>query len=63
MFTTKKSVSAMECLANIITGSRKANVVDVKSEDGLLDTSSTRKKLKKAITWIKKSQKSAVDLI
>ena len=47
---------------HIIDGSFKAGVVDVQSEDRLLDISITRAKINKAITWTKKSQKGAVAL-
>ena len=53
----------MECLEYVIYGECKAVIVDVKSEDGLLNISSTRAKKNKAITWTKKSQKGAVALI
>ena len=49
----------MECLARVIDGSCEAGVVHVKSEDGSIDTSSTREK----ITWANKSQKIDVALI
>ena len=48
---------------HVISGACKAGVVDVQSEDGLLDTSSTGEKMNKDITWKKKSQKGAVALI
>ena len=47
----------------VISGACKDGVVDVKYEDGQLDTSSTRAKMNKDITWKKKSQKGAVALI
>ena len=47
----------MECLAHVINGACKAGVVDVQSEGGSLETSSTREKMNMAITWTKKSQK------
>ena len=53
----------MECLAHVISGSSKAGVVDVKSEDGLLDTSNTRAIMNKNIMWTKESQKSAAALV
>ena len=53
----------MECLAHVINGACKAGVVDVQSEGGSLETSSTREKMNMAITWTKKSQKGAVALI
>ena len=53
----------MECLAHGIYGAWKAGVVDVQSEDGLTNTSITKAKMNKDITWKKKSQKDAVDLI
>ena len=53
----------MECLEYVIYGECKAVIVDVKSEDGLLNISSTRAKKNKAITWTKKSPKFFVALI
>ena len=59
----KKPLFEMDCLAHVISGSCKDGVVDVQSEDGLLDTPITRAKINKAIIWTKKSQKGAVALI
>ena len=53
----------MECLAHIIYGVCKAGVVDVQSEYGSLDTSSTRAKMNTAIMWTNKSQKCVIALI
>ena len=53
----------MECVAHVIARACKADVVGVQSEDGPLDTSITREKINKAVTWNKKSQKGAVDFI
>ena len=44
MFTPKKILFEMECLAHVIDGACKAGVVDVQSEDMLLDISITRGK-------------------
>ena len=53
----------MECLACLISSSCKSGVVNVQSEDGSLDTSSTRAKMNKSITITKKSKKGAAALI
>ena len=50
-------------MACVISGKFKAGVVDSKYEGGLLDTSSNRAKINKAITWTKKSPKFFVALI
>ena len=54
VFTPNKPLFEMECLTHVIDGACKAGVVDVQYEDGLLDTSSTRAKTNKAITWTNK---------
>ena len=53
----------MGCLVHVIYGAYKAGVVYVQSQDGLLDTSSTRGEINKAITCTNKSQKGSVALI
>ena len=50
-------------MAHVIAGAHKAGVVDVQSEDRLLDTSRNMAKINKAITWTNKSQKCAGALI
>ena len=42
VFSPKKNIFAMECLAHVISGECKAGVVDVQSEDGFPDTQITR---------------------
>ena len=51
MFTPNKPLFEMDYLAHVISWSCKAGVFDVQYEDGSLDTSSTRAKINKAITW------------
>ena len=53
----------MDFLTHVIAGAWKSGVVDVKSEDVSIDTSSSRAKINKAITWTNKSQKGSVALI
>ena len=49
VFTPKKPLFEMDCLVHVISGECKASFVDVQSEDGLLDTSSTRAKIHGAV--------------
>ena len=53
----------IKLLAHVISGACKAGVVDVQYEDWSIDTSSTRAKMNKVITWKNKSPKDAVALI
>ena len=54
VFTPNKPIFQMEHLEYVIAWSCKAGVVDVKSEDGSLDTSITRANFNKSIIWTKK---------
>ena len=63
MLTPNKPIFTNGCLEYVIYGECKAVIVDVKSEDGLLNISSTRAKKNKAITWTKKSKKGAIALV
>ena len=60
VFTPKKTIFEMDCLAHLVSGACKASVVGVLSEDESLDTSINTAKINKAITWTNKSQKGAV---
>ena len=57
MFSPDKPPFEMECLAHVISGACKAVAVDVKYEDGSLDTPITRGKNNKAIKWKKNHKK------
>ena len=57
VFTPKKPLFEMDWLAYVIAEACKSGVVDVESGDGSFDTSSTREKINKGITWTKKSKK------
>ena len=57
MFSPKKPLLKLEWLAHEIAGAYKSGVVDVKYEYRSLDTSSTRAKINKAITWKNKLKK------
>ena len=49
----------MECLAHVLDDDCKAVVMDVKYDDGRVDTEVTRRNIQRCITWTKKSQKGA----
>ena len=63
MFSPKKLIFLMEGLAHVIAREYKAGVVDGQYDDESLDTSSTRAKMNKAVSWTNKSQKGGVDLV
>ena len=52
----------MECLAHVLENFWKAGVMDVKYDNGQVDTDATRKNTQLYITWTNKSQKGEKSL-
>ena len=59
LFDLEKPMFVMECLAHVLDDDCKAVVMDVKYDDGRVDTEVTRRNIQRCITWTKKSQKGA----
>ena len=47
----EKPMFVMECLSHVLDNACKAGVMDVKSDDGRVDTEVTRRNMQRCITW------------
>ena len=54
-FDLGKPMFVMECLSHVLENDCKAGVMDMKSDNGKLDTEVTRKNIQRCITWTKQS--------
>ena len=53
MFDMENPMFLMECLAHVLANACKAGVMDIKSDDGRVDTELTRRNMQRCITWKK----------
>ena len=57
VFDLEKPMFVMDCLAHVLANSCKSVVMDVKYDDGRVDTEVIRRDIQFCITWTNKSQK------